>query len=140
MLADPSKGKQPSVTPRPLPKRVPKATKPFISTSSTTTSSKSSTSTYDPAIKKLPDAPKPVPMPNVPIKKSDSGIPDKLLLAQAYRDELNILLLKHKVLNDTVRLYQDRIKKLALECASDDEDDDDDNSDDGADGELVKVI
>ena len=101
-------------------------------------SSKSSTSTYDPAIKKLPDAPKPIPMPNVPIKKSDSGIPDKLLLAQAYRDELNVLLLKHRVFNDTVRLYQDRIKKLALECESDDEDDDED--DDGTDGEFVKVL
>ena len=77
-------------------------------------------------------------MPNVPIKKSDSGIPDKLLLAQAYRDELNILLLKCKVLNDTVCLYQDRIKKLALECESDDENDDED--DDGADGEFVKVL
>ena len=112
--------------------RVPKATKPFVSAPSTTTSSKSSTSAYDPTIKKLPDAPKPVPTPNVPIKKSDSGIPDKLLLAQAYQDKLNILLLKCKVLNDTVCFYQDRIKKLALECASDD--------DDGADGELVKVI
>ena len=73
-----------------------------------------------------------------PLKSPDSGIPDKLLLAQAYRDELNILLLKHKVLNNTVRLYQDCIKKLALECKSDDEDDDED--DDSADGELVKVI
>ena len=100
--------------------------------------SKSSTSTYDPAIKRLPDAPKPVPMPIVPIKKPDSGIPDKLLLAQAYRDELNILLLKRKVLNDTVCLYQDCIKKLALECESDDEDDDED--DDGANGEFVKVL
>ena len=100
-------------------------------------SSKSLTSTYDPAIKKLPDAPKPVPTPNVPIKKSDSGIPDKLL-AQAYWDELNVLLLKCKVLNDTVRFYQDRIKKLALECESDDEDDVED--DDGADGEFVKVL
>ena len=101
--------------------------------------SKSSTSTYDPAIKKLPDAPKPVLTPNVPIKKSDSGIPDKLLLAQAYWDELNVLLLKCKVLNDTVRLYQDRIKKLALvECKSDNEDDDED--DDSTDGELVKVL
>ena len=120
---------------RPLPKWVPKATKPFISTSLTTTSSKPSTSTYDPTIKKLPDAPKPVPTPNVPIKKSDSGIPNKLLLAQAYCDELNVLLLKHKVLNDTVHLYQDRIKKLGLECMSDDDDDDD-----GTDGELVKEI
>ena len=77
-------------------------------------------------------------MPNVPIKKSDSGIPDKLLLAQAYQDELNVLLLKCKVLDNTVRLYQDRIKKLALECESDDEDNDED--DDGADGELVKVL
>ena len=77
-------------------------------------------------------------MPNVPIRKSDSGIPDKLLLAQAYRDEPNVLLLKCKVLDDTVRLYQDCIKKLALECKSDDEDDDED--DDGADGELVKVL
>ena len=100
--------------------------------------SKSSTSTYDPAIKRLPNAPKPVPTPNVPIKKPDSGIPDKLLLTQAYRDELNVLLLKRKVLNDTVRLYQDCIKKLALECESDDEDDDED--DDGADGEFVKVL
>ena len=75
-------------------------------------------------------------MPNVPIKKPDSGIPDKLLLAQAYRDELNILLLKRKVLNDTVHLYQDCIKKLVLECESDDEDDDED--DDGTDGELVR--
>ena len=100
--------------------------------------SKSSTSTYDPAIKRLPNAPKPVPTPNVPIKKPNSGIPDKLLLAQAYRDELNVLLLKRKVVNDTVRLYQDRIKKLALECESDDEDDNED--DDGADGELVKVV
>ena len=100
--------------------------------------SKSSTSTYDPAIKKLPDALKPVPTPNVPIKKSDSGVPDKLILAQAYRDELNVLLFKCKVLNDTVRLYQDRIKKLVLECESDDEYDDEDN--DGADGELVKVL
>ena len=124
--------------PCPLPKQVPKATKPFVSNSSTTVPSKSSTSTYDPAIKRLPDAPKPVPTPNVPIKKPDSGIPDKLLLAQAYRDELNILLLKRKVLNNTVRLYQDRIKKLALECESDDEDDDED--DDGADGEFVKVL
>ena len=106
-----------------------------MSASSTTTSSKSSTSTYDPAIKKLPDAPKPVPMPAVPIKKSDSGIPDKLLLAQASHDKLNVLLLKCKVLNDTVCLYQDRIKELALECASDDDDDDD-----GADGEFVKEI
>jgi len=138
LLADSSKGKQPSVTPRPLPKRVPKATKPFISTSSTTTSSKSSTSTHDPAIKKLPDAPKPVPTPNVPIKKSDSGVPAKLLLTQAYRDELNVLLFKRKVLNDTVRLYQDRIKKLVLECESDDEYDNED--DDGADGEFVKVL
>ena len=124
--------------PRPLPKWVPKATKPFVSDSSTTMSSKSLTSTYDPTIKRLPDAPKPVPMPNVPIKKPDSGIPDKLLLAQAYRDELNVLLLKRKVVNDTVRLYQDRIKKLALECESDDKDDDED--DDGADGEFVKVL
>ena len=77
-------------------------------------------------------------MPNFPIKKPDSGIPDKHLLAQAYRDELNVLLLKRKVLNDTVHLYQDRIKKLALECKSDDEDDDED--DDGADGEFVKVL
>ena len=77
-------------------------------------------------------------MPNVPIKKSDSGIPDKPLLAQAYQDELNVLLLKCKVLDNTVRLYQDRIKKLALECESDDEDNDED--DDGADGELVKVL
>ena len=61
----------------------------------------------------LPNAPKPIPTPNVPIKKSDSGISNKLLLAQAYCDELNILLLKRKVLNNTVRLYQDRIKKLA---------------------------
>ena len=99
---------------------------------------KSSTSTYDPAIKKLPDAPKAVPTPNVPIRKSDSGVPDKLILAQAYRDELNVLLFKRKVLNDTVRLYQDRIKKLVLECESDDDYDDED--DDGADGELVKVI
>ena len=38
-----------------------------------------------------------------PSKKSVSGIPNKLLLAQAYRDELNTLVLKHKVLNDTVR-------------------------------------
>ena len=124
--------------PRPLPKRVPKATKPFVSNSLTTVPSKSSTSTYDPAIKRLPDAPKPVPTPNVLIKKPDSGIPDKLLLAQAYRDELNVLLLKCKVLNDTVHLYQDRIKKLALECESDDEDDDED--DDSADGEFVKVL
>ena len=101
-------------------------------------SSKSSTSTYDPAIKKLPDAPKPIPTPNVPIKKSDSGIPNKLLLAQAYWDELNVLLLKRKVLNDTVCLYQDRIKKLALECESDNEDNNEDN--DGADGEFVKVL
>ena len=114
---------------------MPKATKPFVSNSSTTTSSKSSTSTYDPAIKKLPDAPNPILTPIVPIKKSESGIPDKLLLAQAYRDELNALVLKRKVLNDTARLYQDRIKKLELECESDDDDDDD-----GADGELVKVI
>ena len=77
-------------------------------------------------------------MPNVPIKKPDSGIPDKLLLAQAYRDELNALFLKCKVLNDTVRLYQDRIKKLVLECESDNKDDDED--DDGADGEFVKVL
>ena len=124
--------------PRPLPKRVPKATKPFVSNSSTTVPSKSSTSTYDPTIKRLPDAPKPIPTPNVPIKKPDSGIPDKLLLAQAYREELNVLLLNCKVLNDTVCLYQDRIKKLALECESDDEDDNED--DDGADGELVKVV
>ena len=124
--------------PRPLPKRVPKATKPFVSNSLTTVSSKSSTSTYNPAIKKLPDTPKPIPMPNVPIKKPDSGIPDKLLLAQADRDELNIFLLKCKVLNDTVHLYQDCIKKLVLECESDDEDDDED--DDGADGEFVKVL
>ena len=120
---------------RPLPKRVPKATKPFISTSLTTTSSKSSTSTYDPTIKKLPNAPKPVPMPNVPIKKSNSGISDKLLLAQAYHHELNVLLLKCKVLNDTIHLYQDHIKKLALECTSDNDDDND-----SANGELVKVI
>ena len=100
--------------------------------------SKSSTSTYDPAIKKLPNAPKPVPTPNVPIKKSDSGIPDKLLLAQAYWDKLNVLLLKCKVLNDTVRLYQECIKKLALECESDNEDDDED--DDTTDGEFVKVL
>ena len=99
--------------------------------------SKSSTSTYNPAIKKLPNAPKPVPTPNVPIKKSDSGIPDKLL-AQAYRDELNVLLLKCKVLNNTVHLYQDHIKKLGLECESDDKDDDE--NDDGADGEFVKVL
>ena len=92
--------------------------------------------TYDPAIKKLPDAPNPILMPNVPIKKSVSGIPDKLLLAQAYRDKLNVLLLKCKVLNDTVRLYQDCIKKLELECASDDDDDDDDS----ADSEFVKEI
>ena len=124
--------------PRPLPKRVSKATKPFVSNSSTTTSSKSLTSTYDPTIKKLPNTPKPIPTPNVPIKKSDSGIPDKLLLAQAYRDDLNVLLFKRKVLNDTVRLYQDRIKKLVLECESDDEYDNED--DDGADGELVKVL
>ena len=135
MLADSSKGKQPSVTLCPLPKWVPKATKPFVSNSSTTTSSKSSTSTYDPAIKKLPDAPKPVPMPNVPIKKSNSGIPNKLLLAQAYRDKLNTLLLKRKVLNDTICFYQERIKKLELECASHD---DDDNN--GAAGKYVKVI
>ena len=89
--------------PRILPKRVPKATKPFVSTSSTATSSKSSTLTYDPAIKKLSDTPNPILMPNVPIKKSISGIPDKLLLAQAYHDELNALVLKHKVLNDTVQ-------------------------------------
>ena len=57
-------------------------------------------------------------MSNVPIKKSDSGIPDKLLLAKAYHDELN-----------------NHIKKLALECLSNDDDDDD-----GADGELVKEI
>ena len=133
MLADSSKSKQP--TPRPLPKQVPKATKPFVSNSSTTTSSKSLTSTYDPAIKKLPDAPNPILMPIVPIKKSVSGIPDKLLLAQAYRDKLNALVLKRKVLNDTVHLYQEHIKKLELECASDDDDDDD-----GANGELVKVI
>jgi len=74
-------------------------------------------------------------MPNVPIKKSDSGIPDKLLLAQAYHNELNALLLKRKVLNDTVRLYQERIKKLELECASDNN-----NNNDGADGEFVRVV
>ena len=100
--------------------------------------SKSSTSTYDPAIKKLPDAPKSVPTPSVPIKKSDSGVPDKLILSQAYQDELNVLLFKCKVLNDTICLYQDRIKKLVLECESDDEYDNED--DDGADGELVKVL
>ena len=121
--------------PRPLPKQVSKATKPFISTSPTTMSSKSSTLTYDPTIKKLPDAPRPVPTPNVPIKKSDSGIPNKLLLAQAYCDKLNVLLLKCKVLNDTVHLYQERIKKLELECVSDD----DNNNDDSADGEFLKV-
>ena len=138
MVGDSSKDKQPSVMPRPLPKRVSKATKPFVSNSSTTVPPKSSTLTYDPAIKKLPDAPKPVPTPSVPIKKSDSGVPDKLILAQAYQDELNVLLFKRKVLNDTVRLYQDRIKKLVLECESDDEYDDED--DDDTDGELVKVL
>ena len=99
--------------------------------------SKYSTSTYDPAIKNLPDIPNPVLMPIVPIKKSTSGIPDKLLLAQAYRDKLNALLLKHKVLNDPVRFYQEHIKKLELECMSDDDNDDDD---DGADGESLKVV
>ena len=121
---------------RPLPKRVPKTPKPFVSNSSTTTSSKSLTSTHDPAIKKLPDAPNPVLTPIVPIKKSVSGIPNKLLLAQAYCNERNALVLKHKVLNDAVHFYQECIKKLELECVSDDDDDDDD----GADGELVKVI
>ena len=121
--------------PCPLPKQVPKATKPFVSTSSTTMSSKSSTSTYDPTIKKLPDAPNPVLTPIVPIKKSKSGIPDKLLLAQAYHDKLNAFLLKCKVLNDTVHFYQECIKKLELECMSDNN-----NNNDDADGELVKVI
>ena len=121
--------------PCPLPKQVPKATKPFVSNSSTTTFSKSLNLTYDPAIKKLPDTPNPVLMPIVPIKKSESDIPNKLLLAQAYCDKLNVLLLKCKVLNDTVHLYQEHIKKLELECVSDNNDDD--NS---ANGELVKVI
>ena len=117
----------------PLPKRIPKATKPFISNFSTTTSSKSSTSTYDPTIRNLPDVPNPILMPIVPIKKSASGIPDKLLLAKAYCDELNTLLLKCKVSNNTVCFYQEWIKKLELECMSD-------NDDDGADSEFVKVI
>ena len=129
-----SKGKQPSAMPCPLPKRIPKATKPFISNSSTITSSKSLTSTYDPTIRNLPDVPNPVLTPIVTIKKSVSGIPDKLPLTQAYRDELNTLLLKCKILNNTVCFYQERIKKLELECVSDD---DNDNS---ANGELVKVI
>ena len=98
-------------------------------------SSKSLTLTYDPAIKKLPNAPNPIIMPIVPFKMSESGIPNKLLLAQAYCDELNALLLEHKILNNAVHLYQECIKKLELECTSDD-----DNDDDSADGEIVKVI
>ena len=73
-------------------------------------------------------------MPIVSITKSTSGIPDKLLLAQAYCNKLNALLLKRKVLNNTVHFYQECIKKLELECASDD------NDNNGADGEFVKVI
>ena len=100
----------------PLPKQIPKATKPFVSNSSTTMSSKSSTSTYNPTIRNLPDIPNPVLMPIVPIKKSASGIPNKLFLAQAYRDKLNTLLLKCEVLNNTICFYQECIKKLELEC------------------------
>ena len=91
--------------------------------------------TYDPTIRKLPNIPNPIPTPADPIKKSAYGIPNKVLLAQAYHDELNALLLKRKVLNDTVCFYQEQIKKLELECTSDD-----DNDDDGADGEFLKVI
>ena len=120
---------------RPLPKWVPKAPKPFVSNFSTTMSSKSLTSTYDPVIKKLPDVPNPILMPIVPIKKSISGISDKLLLTQTYCDELNAHFLKWKVLNDTIHVYQEHIKDLESECASDA-----DNDDDSADGELVKVI
>ena len=98
-------------------------------------SHKSSTLTYDPTIKKLPDVPNPIFMPLVPIKKSTLGIPNKLLLTQAYHDELNALFLKCKVLNDTICIYQECIKELESECMSDNGD-----NDDGADGELIKVI
>ena len=99
-------------------------------------SSKSSTSTYDPTIRNLPNIPNPVLMPIVPIKKSASGISDKLFLTQAYHNELTALLLKCKVLNDTVHFYQEQIKKLELECMSDN----DDENDNGANSEFVKVI
>ena len=95
-------------------------------------SSKSLNLTYDPTIKKLPNVSNPILMPLVPIKKSGLGIPDKLLL-----DKLNSILLKCKVLNDTICFYQECIKKLELECASDD---DNDNDNDSADGEFLKVV
>jgi len=120
--------------PCPLPKRVAKAPKPFVYNPSTTLSSKSSALTYDPAIKKLPDIPNLVLIPPIPIKKSTLGILDKLLLAQAYHNELNALFLKRKVLNDTIHIYQEHIKNLESECASDDD------NDDSTDSECFKVI
>ena len=98
--------------------------------------SKSLTSTYNPAIKKLPNVPNSVLMPPVPIKKSTLGIPNKLLLTQAYCDKFNSIFLKHKVLNNTICFYQEYIKKLKLECVSDNDDDDDD----GVDGKFIKVV
>ena len=89
---------------------------------------------YDPAIKKLSDIPKPILMPPVPIKKSTLGIPDKILLAQAHHNELNTLFLKCKVSNDTIHVYQECIKNLELECASDN------SNNNSANGEFIKVI